>query len=249
VGCTDFTEIAQVGPNVTTFVNTDLPTNIAYVYQVRAFNTAGTSGSSNTASATTAVFSDKFNDPAFNASKWKLGIFSRPSGYLDPQVQVVEQNGSLSVTPIASLTGGHYNGYVSASTWNLTGGLAAVEVPQKTSGNAATIFSVGIDRDNWLSFRTKGSTLYMQSRVAGITSSVTNTYSAKRHRFWRLRHGAVTDLIHFETSADGVTWVAHRTVTRQIALDAVRVELIAGTSEAVAVPGTALFNKFYLVGN
>jgi hypothetical protein len=245
-GCADFTEIAQVGPNVKTFLNTGLPANIAYVYQVRAFNAAGDSGNSNTASAATAVFSDKFNDSVRNASRWSLGLFSRPSSYLDPQVQVVEQNGALSVTPIASLTGGHYNGYISASTWNLTGGLAAVEVSQKTSGRAATIFSIGIDRNNWLGFRTKGNTLYMDSRVAGITSSFTNTYSASRHRFWRFRHNPVTDSILFETSADGVTWVAHRTITRQIALDAVRAELIAGTSEAVAVPGTALFNKFYL---
>jgi hypothetical protein len=248
-GCTDFTEIAQVGPNVRAFLNTGLPANMPYDYQVRAFNAAGNSGYSNTASANTAVFSDKFNDSALNASKWKLGLFSRRSSYLDPHVQVVEQNGALSVTPIASFTGGHYNGYISASTWNLTGGLAAVDVTQKTSDKAATIFSVGIDSDNWLSFRTKGNTLYMESRVAGITSSATNTYSAQRHRFWRLRHNAVTDSILFETSADGVIWVAHRTVTRQIALNAVRAELIAGTSEAVAVPGTALFNKFYLVGN
>ena len=124
-----------------------------------------------------------------------------------------------------------------------------MEVPQKTSDRASTIFSVGIDRNNWLSFRTKGNTLYMVSRVAGTTSSATITYSASGHRFWRFRHDAVTDSILFETSADGVTWVAHRTVPRQIALDAVRAELIAGTSEAVDVPGTALFNKFYLVGN
>ncbi len=246
-GCTDFTEIAQVGPNVEAFLNTDLPANIAYGYQVRAFNAAGDSGYSNTASATTAIFSDKFNDGAISVSKWNLGLFSRPSSYFDPQVQVVEQNGTLTVTPIASLTGGHYNGYISASTWNLTGGLAAVDVPQKTSGRASTIFSVGIDRNNRFSFRTKGNTLYMESRVAGISSSVTNTYSAERHRFWRFRHDTVTDSILFETSADGVTWVAHRTVARQIALDAVRAELIAGTSESVDVPGTAQFNKFYLV--
>jgi hypothetical protein len=89
----------------------------------------------------------------------------------------------------------------------------------------------------------------MESRVAGITSSVNNVYDAKLHRFWRFRHDAVTDSILFETSADGVTWVARRTITRQIALDAVKAELIAGTSEAVADPGTALFNKFYLVAN
>jgi hypothetical protein len=51
--CTNFVEIAQVGPNVTTFNNTGLVRNTRYRYRVRAFNTGGNSGYSNIATART----------------------------------------------------------------------------------------------------------------------------------------------------------------------------------------------------
>jgi len=50
---TTFTQIATVGANVTTYLNTGLKGNKTYWYRVRAYNAAGTSAYSNTASATT----------------------------------------------------------------------------------------------------------------------------------------------------------------------------------------------------
>ena len=41
---TAFAEIAEVGPNVTTFVNSGLDTNVSYTYRVRAFTGLNTSG-------------------------------------------------------------------------------------------------------------------------------------------------------------------------------------------------------------
>ena len=52
-GCTNFTQIAQVGAGVTSFSNSDLRRRTDYSYRVRAFNAVGDSGYSNTASATT----------------------------------------------------------------------------------------------------------------------------------------------------------------------------------------------------
>ena len=51
--CTNFAQIAQVGADVTTFADTTLSKNTAYNYRVRAFNAAGNSAYSNTASAKT----------------------------------------------------------------------------------------------------------------------------------------------------------------------------------------------------
>jgi hypothetical protein len=51
--CTNFAQIAQVGANVTTFADTTVTKNTAYSYRVRAFNAAGNSSYSNTASAKT----------------------------------------------------------------------------------------------------------------------------------------------------------------------------------------------------
>src|SRR5829696_4023475 len=51
--CTNFVQIAQVGSNVTTFADTGVSKNSAYNYRLRAFNAAGNSAYSNTASART----------------------------------------------------------------------------------------------------------------------------------------------------------------------------------------------------
>lgn len=54
IGGVDFIQVAEVGPNVTTFANTGLNANTTYVYRVRAFNpAAGNSTYSNIADATT----------------------------------------------------------------------------------------------------------------------------------------------------------------------------------------------------
>ena len=54
-GCSTFTEIATVAANVVSYQNTGLTAGTTYQYRVRAYNTAGNSAYSNTASATTTV--------------------------------------------------------------------------------------------------------------------------------------------------------------------------------------------------
>jgi hypothetical protein len=52
-GCSNFAEIAQVGSNATGYGDSGLSGNTDYSYRVRAYNTAGNSDYSNTASTTT----------------------------------------------------------------------------------------------------------------------------------------------------------------------------------------------------
>jgi acid phosphatase type 7 len=51
--CTSFTQIAQIGANVTTFADTTVNRNTAYNYRVHAFNVTGNSAYSNTTSVKT----------------------------------------------------------------------------------------------------------------------------------------------------------------------------------------------------
>jgi tartrate-resistant acid phosphatase type 5 len=253
-GCTNFAEIAQVGTNVTTYSDGGRAPETTYVYRLRAFNSGGASGYSNTAQVTTApfgtaVFSDDFNDGVRDPAKWSVGIFSRSSSVFDPQVQVAEQNGRLSITPRAAYSTSSYGGYLSSTARDFSDHSAVVEVVQKTSGNAVTIFSVGIDKDNWYGFRAKGSTLYFEYRRLGATTSVTVSYSALQHRFWRLRVDAATNAVVFETSPDSMNWTARRSVAREFALTSALIELIAGTGEAVSAPDVALFDNFRLESN
>ena len=53
VGCTNFTQIATLGPNVKTFSNKNLRKGTAYNYRVRAYNAGGYSVFSNAANAAT----------------------------------------------------------------------------------------------------------------------------------------------------------------------------------------------------
>jgi C1A family cysteine protease/fibronectin type 3 domain-containing protein len=52
-GCSDFAQIATVGANVTSYSNTGLAAATSYSYRVRAYNGAGDSGYSSTATAVT----------------------------------------------------------------------------------------------------------------------------------------------------------------------------------------------------
>ena len=165
----------------------------------------------------------------------------------DPQVSVLERNGRLEITPLANVHGLHFNGYVSASLWDMTGAQASVEVVQATNITSAdTTFAVGIDENHWYRIVKEYDQLYFQEKISGAKTSTNITYNAVQHRFWRIRHDAAADVVVFETSADGVTWVEQRRVTRGISLAAVRMQLCSGTPNLSSAPGTAIFDNFRL---
>jgi hypothetical protein len=197
------------------------------------------------APSATAGFADDFNNNARDATKWSVGVFSKDSSQFDPLVPVLEQNGQLQIKPLANTLGLHYNGYVSARGWDMTGSQASVEVVQTTGGPGMS-FVVGIDSNDWYRVSFYGGTLYFQDQAGGASGAATVPYSAAQHRFWRIRHDAATDQIVFETSPDRAAWAVQRVVARQLPPTAMRAELSAGTYESWGAPGTAAFDNFQL---
>jgi peptidoglycan hydrolase-like protein with peptidoglycan-binding domain len=163
----------------------------------------------------------------------------------DTQVTVVERNRRLEITPLADAPGGHFNGYLSAGEWDLTGARVGVEVVQAAE-MADTVFAVGIDSDNWYGFVAEEGTLYLQSKVNGVKSPKSVPYSAARQRFWRFRLDSASNTVTWETSPDGSSWEAQRRETLQMDITAVHVTLSAGTYRETKAPGAAVFDNFRL---
>jgi hypothetical protein len=192
---------------------------------------------------------DDFGDGALDASLWTLGTLNAPQSVWDAGVTALEQNGRLEVTPLASASGGHYNGYLSAAKWGGAGARASVEVARVTEGAAETIFTLALDAANWFRFVVQAGQLLFQSRVGGAETSAALAYDPAPHRWWSLRHDAADDEVSFETSADGRAWTRRRVVPRQFPLSAVTIELGAGSSASVGSPGVAAFDNFKLESN
>lgn len=247
VNCTSFARIAQVGADVENYSDPTITAG-AYRYRVRAFNASAASAFSNIASVSTSApsgaLTDDFNDGVIDLSKWTVGMFSRAVSYVDPRLAVSEQNGKLNIDLNELTDGTHYNGIKSANSWDMTGASAVVEVADASDNKAVTIFAVGIDKNNWLAFRAKGGSLYVEQRVDAVTSNDQLSYDKIADRFWRIRHDPAADTIVFETSADANAWVVKSTVPRPFPQNAVRFELSAGTSDAINKPGIASFDNF-----
>jgi PKD repeat protein len=124
-----------------------------------------------------------------------------------------------------------------------------VEVVQATLNSANTVFALGTDSNNWYRFVIEDGQLYFQQKINGVKSSASIAYDGLQQRHWRLRHDQGSDQIVFETSGDGTVWTARRSVARQLAITALRVELDAGTWGAVTTAGKAIFDNFILVSN
>jgi hypothetical protein len=187
---------------------------------------------------------DNFDDGQMDATKWKLGVLTRSSSQFDPQVQTAETGGRLTITPRVKASNRSYNGYVSVGSVNLTDARAEIEVVNIASSKAETIFALGSDSNNFLRFRAKGTTLYIELASNGSTTQTSISYNKTEQRFWRIRHLSATDQIVFETSANQTAWSVKKTVARSFAITNLFAEINAGTSTAIGTPGKAEFDNF-----
>lgn len=139
-----------------------------------------------------------------------------------------------------------YAGYVSAAAYDFTGMAAAVEVPQAATGAADTILAVVKDSQNFAFIVVEEGMLYFDRCTAGARSISGIPYSATDHRWWRLRHDAATNRIHFETSLNGISWTSQRNDGVSFPISALRMEISAGTGTVVPSTVPAQFDNFSL---
>jgi hypothetical protein len=214
--------------------------------------------------------SDDFNSPTRDPNKWDLGTLTLSPSAVDPGVTTAQINGQLVITPLTQAVGAHYNGYVSANSFDLRSGKATVELVKAAAGGADTIFSIGSDSDNFARFvvhtpgapstllttpgragieaplDTTTALLVFQVKVGGQLTALSIPYDPVQHRFMRFRHVPEINSIVFETSPNDINYTVQQTVVLQKGVSALTAELSAGTSNP-ANPGAAVFDNFSLV--
>ena len=194
-------------------------------------------------------FSDNFNDNTIDSARWVTG--SLIGGGADPLVTVNETSAQLQITPRSSVGTVAYNGMTTGDCWNGTGGAVTVELVQSTNTgtSAETILAWGFDGNNLVVFNASAGDLNLVEKVGGTPSVTSITYSNTTHRWLRLRHEPVGDLMKWETcTTPCVTWDERRSRPRAFAVTSMKAEMNAGTYESVVTPGVAIFDNFTLTG-
>ncbi|MDQ3665648.1 MAG: fibronectin type III domain-containing protein, partial [Acidobacteriota bacterium] len=255
VGCTNFTEIATVGPNLVSYSNTGLTAATTYQYRVRAYNSGGNSAYSNTASVTTAssgtggllLLTDDFNDNSRDIVKWNLGVVA--SSLYDPAMPVNETGQRLEIALLSLTSENHYTGYLSANNYDFSahGSKARVELVQTpiASDSVTAGISIGANPDNRILMYYSNNSLWMYREPGAASARI--DYAAIAHRYFRIRYDSATDSFRGDTSPDNLTWTERMSVARgATALTGVKVGVEAGTQTSVVSPGKAIFDNFEL---
>ncbi|HEY0101812.1 MAG TPA: S8 family peptidase [Pyrinomonadaceae bacterium] len=184
--------------------------------------------------------SDNFNDNV-RAAKWNTLATSGSN--------IVEQNGRLEITPAAAMPG--YDGYVSATTIDLTDARVAVQtVAVPTTNGFATFYALRATSGNYLMLGVSTSgTLITQRSVGGVVTQTSVPYNATQQRFWRFRHNRAADTVSWETSPDGATWTTQAAYPTPFDITGLQVLLVGQKATASAPNDTVVFDNLRIERN
>lgn len=188
------------------------------------------------------VFADNFDDNLFNTSAWTKYYSGAPT--------VSEQSMQLQVA--LSLNTAAYNGVYSNSTYDLTGKMLQVELPQAVSqaGWCENYLELELNANNYLLIQVGAGNLLLRSRVNGVNDQTSIPFDPSAHRFWRIRHDQNANVIYFETSANDTVWISRKTVTPGFSLTSLRVDLLAGCyGTGNSSPGTVKYDNVKLLSS
>ena len=194
----------------------------------------------------TVLLTDDFNNNSLDTSKWSV---NQITGSVDPNIQVGEANQRLQVGPLLQgVSGFHFNGIVSNSSFDFTGAYGYVQVaaPPPAGSTAEWRFSVASASSptaNLYRFIIMGGNLKLQRVIGGTASNVIApfAYNATSMKFLRIRHDPVSNNVVFETAPASAsdpslpgTWsVRFQEVwISSVQLTGVRFEIRIGTATA-----------------
>jgi subtilisin family serine protease len=184
--------------------------------------------------------SDNFNDNT-RAAKWNT--------LATPGSVIVEQNGRLEITPAAAMP--NYDGYVSATTIDLTDARVAVQAVNAPATNGfATFYALRDPNGNYMMLgMNSNGTLLTQRSVGGVVTQATAPYNAAQQRFWRFRHNRANDTVSWETSPDATVWTTHTTYPTPFDIANLQVLLVGQKSSATAPNDTVVFDNLRIERN
>jgi Tol biopolymer transport system component len=238
---------------------------------LNANQTADFAGTAQANPIVPAPVSDDFSLTTRDPEKWSEGTLSQPDAANDPQVAVEQKDGKLVITPREDANGLSFNGYVSAKPINLDETpTASLEVVQPASGEGAvTMFSVGVDNDNWYRFAVQdagapgvpvksdgmaeavvsndaGQVILFQTNLSGTKFSTGLAFDPAEFRFWRFRFEKPELKVHLETSPDARVWTKRLTANLAPNVNALISELAAGTVGPTTDVGAASMDNYAL---
>ncbi|MFL6214057.1 MAG: IPT/TIG domain-containing protein [Blastocatellia bacterium] len=201
------------------------------------------------------LLEDDFNGSAVDPAKWQVNnLFS---GFTDSGVGVAETGGQLRIGPLPQgRSSSHYNGLVSANSYDFTASYSYVALVQPAAANtsADAMLTIGLDVNNYYRIYVEAGTLAMQEKLGGGSKITLATfpYDAVNHRFLSIRHDATSGHVVFETAPDNGGAPGNWTMRYSenwnsvaVPLNAVRFEIKAGTWQAEAnAPGSVVFDNF-----
>ncbi len=184
--------------------------------------------------------------PRWNESVLSSGPLNAP--LKDRFIAVAKGNARLQISPLVGVGGFHHNGFSTRDAYAFVGKLAIFEVvaPPNPTGEAEMMGSVVANGNNAYRFNVQAGLLRAAIVFAGAASYFPlQPFNPSAHRFLRIRHDAAFNRLHWEVSANGVTWTSLKWIKppREHLL-AVQFELVAGTYSPVTRPGTPTFGVF-----
>jgi hypothetical protein len=214
---------------------------------------------------------DSFGSATRDPEKWSEGTLTQPDAANDPEVTVVQENGQLVITPREEANGQSFNGYVSTNPVNLDETpTVSLEVVAPASGDGAvTMFSLGVDNENWYRFvvqdegapnvpvkaegaaapvftSTTGQVILFQTNLNGTKFSTGLPYDPVQYRFWRFRFDKPAFKVFLETSPDSQAWTIRFTADLAPNVNALISELAAGTIGPTSDVGPASMDNYAL---